>query len=69
MTMAKATQKAQLLEAYGHAQADSAMLNVILQSMTDHPGSPPGVDATIVRSIERAEREMYEIKARYEEDA
>lgn len=60
--------KAELLEAYGHAEADSAMLNVMLQSMAnDTNHSMPGLDATIARSMARADREMHEIKREYEE--
>ena len=65
--MKKSDQKTSLLEAYGNAAADAALLNVLLQSMANTNDTPPGVDATIVRSINRAEREMYEAKARYEE--
>lgn len=65
--MSETTQKAQLLEDYGNAAADAVLLNVLLQSVASSSDTPPGVDATIVRSINRAEREMYEVKARYEE--
>ena len=61
------SQKQQLLEDYGHAQADSVLLNVLLQTIAASQETPPGMDATLLRSLNRAEREMYEIKAKYEE--
>lgn len=65
--MKEATQRAELLEAYGHAQADAALLNIVLQQLASSADMPPGMDQTFVRSINRAEREMHEIKVRYEE--
>lgn len=60
--------KAELLRSYGKAEVDSALLNVMLQSMANDPNyGVPGLDATIARSMARADREMYEIKREYEE--
>lgn len=62
------SQKQQLLDNYGHAQADSMLLNILLQSLSADTKTPSGMDATILRSINRAEQEMHNIKTQYEED-
>lgn len=62
-------QKQTLLDAYGQAMADATMLNVIIQALAASNDTPPGMDATIIRSINRAEKEMHEIRKQYEEGA
>lgn len=54
-----------LLEQYSNAEQDAQMLNVLLQGVAE---STTGVflEAALLRSIERAEREAFEVKQRYE---
>ena len=56
-----------LLEQYGNCQTDVALLKMLLKAYADDPKTlGMGMEQVISRSIDRAERELYDIKQRYE---